>query len=140
TVKINSPVEGATYTANATIILSAEASDEDGKVKTVSFYNGNQLIFTELAPPFYRKWYNVKEGSYTITAKATDNDGNVTVSAPVHITVLSSSSPSVNITRPLNESNYGAGADIVLSADAFVPNGSISKVEFYNGNDLVLTE
>src|SRR5436190_22641566 len=50
TVKITSPVDGAKYTANATIILSAEASDEDGTVKTVSFYNGDKLIFTELAP------------------------------------------------------------------------------------------
>jgi uncharacterized delta-60 repeat protein len=140
TIKITSPVEGATYTANATIILSTEASDEDGTVKTVSFYNGDKLIFTELAPPFYRKWFNVKQGSYTITAKAIDNDGNVTVSAPVHITVLSSSSPSVNITRPLNESNYGAGTDIVLSADAFAPGIGIRRVDFYSGNDIVLTE
>ena len=44
-VKITSLVEGATYTAPATIILSADASDVDGKVKTVSFYNGNTLIF-----------------------------------------------------------------------------------------------
>src|SRR5205085_6545260 len=140
TVKITSPVEGSKYTANAIIILSADASDEDGKVKTVSFYNGDKLIFTELWPPFYRKWFNVKEGVYTITAKATDNNGNVTTSAPVHITVLSSSSPSVNITRPLNESNYGAGTAIVLSADAIVPNGSITKVDFYEGNNLVFTE
>ena len=46
-VKITSPVEGASYTALATILLSADASDPDGKVKTVDFSNGTSLIFTE---------------------------------------------------------------------------------------------
>jgi uncharacterized repeat protein (TIGR03803 family) len=139
-VKIASPVEEAKYTANATVILSADASDEDGKVKTVSFYNGNKLIFTELAPPFYRKWFNVKEGDYTITARATDNDGNVTTSAPVHFTVLPSTSSSVNITHPLTKSNFSAGIDIVLSADAFAPGIGISRIEFYEGPNLIFTE
>jgi uncharacterized delta-60 repeat protein len=139
TVKITSPVNGSKYTANAIVNLSAEASDKNGKVKTVSFYNGDKLIFTELSPPFYRKWFNVKEGDYVITAKAVDNNGVSTTSTSVHIKVLSSSA-TVNIASPLNESKFSAGTDIVLSANAVVPNGTIAKVEFYEGNNLILTE
>jgi uncharacterized delta-60 repeat protein len=139
-VRINSPVDGATYTANAVVLLSAEAADPGGKVKSVAFYNGDKLIFTEVWPPFYRKWYNVKQGSYTITAKATDNDGNVTISAPIRITVLPNHVATVNITSPGDGTIFSAPADIYLRADAVVPNGSISKVDFYEGNNLVLTE
>jgi uncharacterized repeat protein (TIGR03803 family) len=140
TAKITSPVEGSRYTANATIILSADVKNEDGKVKTVSFYNGDKLIFTELAPPFYRKWFNVKEGTYTITAKATDNSGNVTTSAPIHFTVLPSTSPSVIIKSPLNESTFTAGSAILLNADAFAPGIGVHKVEFFHDNNLILTQ
>jgi len=55
TVNITSPSDGAIYTASATIILSADASDADGTIKTVDFYNGNKLIFTEKQAPFYRR-------------------------------------------------------------------------------------
>jgi hypothetical protein len=140
TVKITSPVDGSNYTANATIILSAEANDRDGIIKTVSFYNGNKLIFTEHAPPFYRKWFNVKEGNYVITAEATDDKGVSTTSSAVNISVLPSEFPSVNITKPTNDVIYPPGSDIFLSAEAVVRDGSISKVDFYNGTNLIFTE
>ena len=52
-VSITNPADGATFTAPATIQLKADASDIDGTVKTVDFYNGGStLIFTEQAAPF----------------------------------------------------------------------------------------
>ena len=90
-VSITSPNDGATFTAPATIQLRADASDIDGTVKTVDFYDGNKLIFTETWPPFERKWYNVPEGNYSLTAVATDNNGKQTTSAPVMISVTAAS-------------------------------------------------
>jgi uncharacterized repeat protein (TIGR03803 family) len=138
-VKITSPVNGASYTALATILLSADASDIDGTVKTVDFYNGTALIFTETWPPFYRRWYNVPAGNYTITAKATDNKGRSTTSAPVHITVLGPNFLTANITSPGNGASFTAPATFTITADVKGPN-EIVKTDFYNGSTLIFSE
>ncbi|MDO6516705.1 Ig-like domain-containing protein [Zobellia uliginosa] len=43
-------------------------------------------------------------------------------------------SPSVSITSPNNNAQANAGSDLQISASANDPDGSISKVEFYNGS------
>jgi subtilisin family serine protease len=87
-VTLVSPAAGATYTAPATIALSANASDVDGTVTQVSFYNGASLIGTDLTAPYTWSWTNVQGGNYRLTAIATDNGGAGTTSIPINITVL----------------------------------------------------
>jgi subtilisin family serine protease len=87
-VSLVSPAAGATYTAPATIALSANASDIDGTVTQVSFYNGASLIGTDLTPPYTLSWTNVPGGSYRLTAVASDNGGVSATSIPVNITVV----------------------------------------------------
>ena len=43
TVSITSPAAGATFTAPATITVTAAASDTDGSITKVDFYRGTQL-------------------------------------------------------------------------------------------------
>lgn len=87
-VTLVSPAAGATYTAPATIALSANATDIDGTVTQVSFYNGASLIGTDVAAPYTLSWTNVPAGSYSLTAIATDNGGASTTSMPINITVV----------------------------------------------------
>ncbi|MBK8806382.1 MAG: cellulase family glycosylhydrolase [Bacteroidales bacterium] len=91
-VSITSPANNATFTEPATIALTATASDTDGTIASVAFYNGTSLLFTDDSSPpviFYScaagPW--VAKGTYTITAKATDNGGSVTTSAAVTVVV-----------------------------------------------------
>ncbi|MCU7550617.1 Ig-like domain-containing protein [Chitinophagaceae bacterium LB-8] len=92
TVTITSPKANATYTAPASVRLTATAADADGSISKVEFYKGSTLIQTEKIAPYDWTWTNVAAGTYTITAKAYDNSGNVTVSAPVTITVKKAAS------------------------------------------------
>jgi subtilisin family serine protease len=87
-VALVSPAAGATYTAPATIALSANASDIDGTVTQVSFYNGASLIGTDVTAPYTWSWTSVQGGNYRLTAIATDNDGASTTSTSVTITVV----------------------------------------------------
>ncbi len=48
--------------------------------------------------------------------------------------------PTVNITAPLNGSNFNSPATIVVEATAEDSDGTISKVEFYNGATLLSTD
>jgi RHS repeat-associated protein len=87
TVSLTAPANNATFTAPATINLSATASDSDGTVSKVEFFQGTTLIATVTTSPYTATWSNVATGVYSLTAKATDNLNAVTTSTPVAITV-----------------------------------------------------
>ena len=87
TVALTAPVSGAGFTAPATIALAASASDSDGTVAKVEFFNGTTKLGEDTASPYAYNWTGVAAGGYTLTAKATDNSGAVTTSAAVTVTV-----------------------------------------------------
>ena len=80
-------MSGASYYAPATVKLAATATDSDGSVTKVDFYQGSSLIGTATAAPYAFTWSNVAAGSYSLTAKATDNVGGTSTSAAVTILV-----------------------------------------------------
>lgn len=92
TVSITSPANNATFTAGATVSITATAADADGSVTKVEFYNGSTLLGTSTASPYSYSWTSVAAGSYSLTAKATDNGGAATTSSAVSITVSGSTS------------------------------------------------
>ena len=88
-VSLTAPAAESTFTAPAAITVSATATDTDGTVTKVDFYAGATLIETDTASPYSLSWNNVPQGDYAITARATDNLGAESVSAPaltVHVT------------------------------------------------------
>ncbi|MCG8461061.1 MAG: Ig-like domain-containing protein, partial [Holophagales bacterium] len=86
-VSLTSPTAGATFTAPATVSLEASASDADGSVAEVRFYEGAQLLSSDSSPPYAFTWTSVAAGTYTLTAVVEDNEGATTTSSPVSITV-----------------------------------------------------
>jgi beta-glucanase (GH16 family) len=83
TVSITSPANNSTFNPPATITITANAADANGTVTQVNFYNGATLLGTDATSPYSYTWNNVPLGEYTLTAKATDNDGNETISTAV---------------------------------------------------------
>ncbi|MGE5598653.1 MAG: glycoside hydrolase family 48 protein, partial [Bacteroidota bacterium] len=134
-VAIISPAGGASFTAPAEIEIQAAASDGDGAVSKVEFYNGSSLLGTDTTVPYSHTWGSVPAGSYTLTAKAYDDRGASAVSAPVSITVNppQTDPPTCSITSPADGATYSAPAEIVIAAAASDSDGTVSKVEFFNG-------
>ncbi|WP_343913412.1 carbohydrate-binding protein [Aquimarina litoralis] len=93
TVNVTAPTNGASYQVGQTIPLKANASDSDGSVSKVEFFVNNSLTATEQVAPYETTTVINTVGSYTITAKATDNDGAVKTSQPITITVKDDSTP-----------------------------------------------
>src|SRR6185437_7415394 len=87
-----------TYTAPASVTITATASDADGTVSSVKFYNGNTLLGTSTTSPYSFTWTNVAAGTYVLTAVATDNSGAATTSTAVDISVSAAST--ADITGP----------------------------------------
>ncbi len=142
TVKISTPVNEASFSGPLTIKVDAIAVEGDGKIQKVEFYNGATLLETQMGAPYTFNWNNVKAGSYTLTAKATDINGLSSTSSKVYITVngKTNSSPSVKLTDPYNNSKFFGPATVNVTAEASDKDGTISKVEFYNGSRLLYTE
>jgi hypothetical protein len=76
-VNITTPVRDTTFTAPADILLVATASDPNGNISQVDFYNGNTLLGTAASSPYRFDWTNIAAGTYLITAKATNNNGTI---------------------------------------------------------------
>ncbi|HEU4694957.1 MAG TPA: Ig-like domain-containing protein, partial [Vicinamibacterales bacterium] len=148
-VSMTAPASGATFTAPATITLSASASDTNGTIARVEFYSGTTRIGTDTSSPYSMSWPSVAAGSYTLKAVATDNAGAKTSSATRTITVRAPSStpppstnqpPSVSLTSPAAGASFIAPATISLSATASDTGGSIARVEFYRGTTRIASD
>ncbi|WP_245970527.1 carbohydrate-binding protein [Pseudochryseolinea flava] len=87
TVSITSPVNNASFTPPANINIQATAADANGAVTQVAFYNGTTLLGTDTSSPYSFSWTNVAAGTYTVTARATDNGGATTTSSPITVRV-----------------------------------------------------
>ena len=88
TVALNAPLNGAAFAAGTNITMSATASDSNGVVTKVEFFSGATSLGAVSNAPYDLIWSNVVLGSYSLTAKATDNDGASTTTAAAAITVV----------------------------------------------------
>jgi RHS repeat-associated protein len=108
-------------------------------VTKVFFYNGATALATVTTAPYVYSWSNVAAGVYNITAKATDNKNAVSTSAVRTVTVAANVAPTVTVSSPANGASFAAPATIVLTATAADSDGTVSKVDFYQGTTLVGT-
>ncbi|HLX59750.1 MAG TPA: Ig-like domain-containing protein [Planctomycetota bacterium] len=137
TVGISSPAGGAQLNVGASVVIIADAEDDFG-VESVAFYASGSLLGTaNSGPPYSFEWDNLPAGVFSLTAVATDSAGQETQSAGV--TILVDAPPTVALSAPANNSTYGAGSNITLSADAADSDGTVAKVDFYAGATLIGT-
>jgi uncharacterized protein YjbI with pentapeptide repeats len=87
TVTITSPKNNATVYRFWGTTIKANAADSDGTVTRVEFYAGSTLLNTDTSAPYSFFWKPSSTGNQTLTAKAYDDDGAVTTSAPVNVRV-----------------------------------------------------
>jgi hypothetical protein len=87
TVTLTSPGTESQFNVGTPITLTAEASDKDGTVVRVEFYAGNTLVGTSTSAPYRFTWTGALAGTHALTAVATDDDGDLTRSAPANVTI-----------------------------------------------------
>jgi uncharacterized protein (TIGR03118 family) len=91
TVSITAPAAG---TVSGSVTVTVSASDDVG-VTSVKVLAGTTVVATLTAAPYTTSWdtTQVANGTVALTAQAQDAAGNVTVSAPVSVTVSNSAPP-----------------------------------------------
>jgi len=87
TISLTAPASGASYVAPASLTLSATASDSDGTITNVAFYQGSTLLANVASAPYTYTWADVSAGAYALTAVATDDSSSSSTSSVVNVTV-----------------------------------------------------
>jgi regulation of enolase protein 1 (concanavalin A-like superfamily) len=139
-ISLTAPAGGSTFVAPATINMAATAADRDGSIARVDFYAGATKVGSDTTSPYTFSWANVAAGSYTLKAMAVDNSGASTSSSTATVTVNANKPPLVSLTSPLTGTKFAAPATITISATASDPDGTIQRVDFYNGSVLLGTD
>jgi hypothetical protein len=131
-VTLTQPTDGATFTSPATLNLAATASDADGTVTKVEFFNGAAKLGEDTSAPYGFTWSGVAAGTYTLTARATDNLGATASSAASTITVSASANtpPNASLTSPADGAIFAWKPTITVTATASDPDGTVTMVEF----------
>jgi hypothetical protein len=137
-VLITSPSNGTSYIETATVAINATASDADGNISLVEFYNGATLLGSDAVSPYSFTWTPVTAGSYSITAKAIDNHGGTGSSAAVNISVTANQPSVITITSPLNNATISE-SPITINVNVSDPEGGIILVEFLDGTSVIGT-
>jgi hypothetical protein len=141
-VTLTQPPDGATFTAPATVSLAATASDADGTVAKVEFFNGTTKLGEDTTAPYTFSWSGVGAGTYSLTARATDDLGATATSPASTITVNAPTTnqlPTASITSPANGATFTwrPNLTITITATASDSDGTVAKVEFRDGTSVI---
>jgi hypothetical protein len=136
-VVLLSPLDGAVFAEPASVIAAASASDGDGSVARVDFLLDGRVVSGDSEPPYEATLSISTAGLHTIAARATDQLGAATDSQAVTVAVNANVPPQVVLTMPSGTRRLLAPATIELVAAASDSDGSVVRVEFYNGSELL---
>ncbi|SIN80399.1 Ig-like domain-containing protein [Algoriphagus halophilus] len=145
TVTLTSPTQNQEFILGVnTVQLAANASDPEGQIKSVEFYNWGNLVTTVTSPPYVFNWTNAEIGNYQVYAKVTDQANQTAVSQTINFTVKNQpdDGPGFNaqMVSPTNNSVYEKGVNpVVLKTNATSSGLAIQKVEYFNWGFPILT-
>jgi hypothetical protein len=87
-VAVTSPPDGTTFTAGTNVLLAAEASSAVSAIAKVEFFSGATKLGEATAAPYTIVWSNLPPGTLCVSAKATDEQGNVSASTSIALTSI----------------------------------------------------
>ena len=128
TVSITNPADGASVNVGP-VTISADASDNVGVTSVEFFVDGGSVGVDATAP--YSVVWTADAGPHTLTAVASDANGNTGSASAVNVTgvVPDTTDPTVSITSPADGAGLLAGA-VPVTADAS-DNVGVTSVEFF---------
>ena len=87
-IGITAPEDKSTFTSGTDIKIQAFASDNNGPVARMDFYEGTNKLSEDTMVPYEYVWQKVKAGEYTISVTSVDDQGNEMGSTSITIKVV----------------------------------------------------
>lgn len=88
-VSLIGPTNGAIFVAQTTVRIDALASDADGRIAKVEFFDGATKLGEATSAPYSLTLDSLPAGRHQLVARATDDKGQAISSSPVRATVIS---------------------------------------------------
>jgi uncharacterized protein (DUF1800 family) len=123
-----------------TSVLTATAADADGTVSKVEFYDGTTLLVSDTSAPYTTNFTTTVVGTHSLKAIAYDDLGATTTSSIVNVIVSTVANVAPTVSLAAGSTAIAAGATSTLTASAADSDGTVSKVEFYDGTTLLATD
>jgi hypothetical protein len=146
TVGIGAPVNGAYVATGTTVALSGFALDSDGTITGVQLFANGVAIGTATLGAngtWTFNWPASGSGGVQLSALATDDKGNNTVSPPVGVNVTDTSSPAITlslapgIVGPSGATMPASSTRNLLATVTAAPGRAVARVEFFlNGTKI----
>lgn len=130
---IISMLQSSTLTVGESLNLIADATDLDGSVSSVQWFDQGELVANVTTAPFELQ-LTPSVGLHSYSAVAVDNEGAASVMSnvlSVNVEDVTYPAPSVAL-LPLNESEINLGQAITLIADATDTNDQLTEVRFFD--------
>ena len=118
-ISIIAPNNNTSFTSPASISIDASATDADGTISKVDFYNGATLLYTDNSTPYSYTWSITTIGNYSITAIATDNKSATTTSSSLAIKVISPINNCSGVAAYIENGNYTSGSIVQYSGKQY---------------------
>lgn len=132
-ITITDPINNTNFLPGSDITIMADAVDSDGSVSKVEFFvDGGTKLGEATTAPYSFTWSDVAEGDYTLTAKATDNEGGARTSLSTKITVRDQVNVIGVVLADINAIGVGASTQL----EAFVsPSDAINQNVVFESDD-----
>src|SRR5205823_2002813 len=130
-VNFRAPAPGQTFITPGEVPILVDALDIDGEVTGVDFYADSRLLGAVTNSPYGIVWTGAAPGIYTLTVRASDNDGAQTTTSTIISIVNSNTPPVVQLTSPLDGEQFAAPTNVTLEAIAADSTGRIKQVDFF---------
>lgn len=113
------------------IMLTANATDEDGTIAKVAFYQNGTKIAEVTSAPFKTTFNAPSNAVYRFTAIATDNLGATATSADVNVSVGSTTNIAPKVSLSVSSTQIPFPGTVTMTATASDDDGTIARVRIY---------
>lgn len=138
-----SPVRNTLVPRGSSVVIAADATVGLGFIRQIEFFVNGTSIGVDSTRPYSLPYTPPALGAYSITVRATDNNGAVTPASPANLIQVVNpigNPPSIRIAAPLDNSGVRAGVEVPILVDASDADGFPTKVEIYLNGDLLTTD
>jgi hypothetical protein len=136
-VSITSPLEGADILIGTPITINVDATDTDGSISKVDFYDGSVFLGSDNTAPYSFTYNNPPAGTRTYKVIAFDNRGAQNYSTVSILVAPANQLPIVTVTSPANGAILPPSYTVLATVNAIDNDGTITAVYFYNNNTIV---
>lgn len=138
-IVLTAPSDAQAFQLPTNIVLRATATDPDGHVSRIEFFDGSTKLGETGISPASLVWTNPAVGLHNLNAVATDDGGAQTRSAVVPIRVIASANepPTIAILQPAGGAMINLGQSVVVMVSASDPEAGPIEVELLDEGAVV---